>query len=299
MHQAFRIQSFSQLKKIAAGPIEQLVSSQLAQHQPTTPAATNPVNYATRLTMPAVSAGKYKVTGTAIIPTNPFGQNNEVNIMFQFRWYAPRGASMENAPPAKSGINTVIIYADAPGLGGGAGGRALGSSRFINGAVNTVLNHLRKQNPNTKLGKLGLSGFSGGYGPIAEALNKQNLPNLVKVPDAVVVADGIHHGPAGMAPWLDYARLAAQDPSKKFVALHTEIDPVKYPSSTETADYILQQIGLTRQNIDPKYFQGWNVQPKNGAVKGGLTILQIPGNGKQAHWNAAEALPYLWRTLGW
>jgi hypothetical protein len=217
--------------------------------------------------------------------------DGSVNIMFQFRW-------MGGSSPMKAGINTVVVQADAKGLGGGKGAKQLGDPEFINGAIEKILAYLRPQYPNVKLGKLGLSAFSGGYGPIWWAL--ENKDKLIKQPDTVIVADGIHHsvkpGSAAMKPWVEYAQLAAKDPSKKFIVLHSAVDPQKYPSTTQTANYILDALGMQKSKADPNQYKSWNVTPTAAAAKGGFTVMEIPGGDEAAHRAAGQSLPYLWST---
>lgn len=227
----------------------------------------------------------------AHFPENPVAPDGTVNVMFQFRWSS--GAS-----PMNAGINTVIVQGDAKGLGGGEGAKQLGSPQFINDTIKKILDHLKPNYPNVKLGKLGFSAFSGGYGPIWWALKHKD--QLIKQPDIVIVADGIHHGVSsgskGMQPWVDYAQEAAKDPSKKFVVLHTAVDPQKYPSTTQTANYMLDNLGMQRREVASNLYKNWNVAPKSVATKGGFTVMEIPGADKAAHTAAGKALPHLWNT---
>ena len=102
---------------------------------------------------------------------------------------------------------------------------------------------------------LGLSAWSAGYGAVNEILKLSDHGV-----DSVALLDGLHAGfdPAfaGMAsrrplsgvniePIVDFARLA-QRGEKLFVFTHSEVDPVTYPSTRRTADFMLTELGLAR-----------------------------------------------------
>lgn len=282
MRKLGRIKEFRAIKK-DAGIVTDLVRKTLSI-EPEAKSQLDSVKYNPQMLVINANAGAY-------FPENPVSTNGVVNIMFQFRW-------VKSARPTGSGINTVVVFADAAGLGGGSGAKALGDPSFINSTVAKILNHLRKDYPNVKLGKLGLSAFSGGYGPVWWAL--ENKSKLVKEPDAIIISDGIHHstkpGSAGMKPWVEYAQSAAQDPSKRFIILHSGVQPQGYSSTTQTADYILGGIGAARDSATSGYWQSWNIQPTSEAQKGGVTILQIAGKDGNAHMSAGKALPHMWNT---
>ena len=102
---------------------------------------------------------------------------------------------------------------------------------------------------------LGLSAWSAGYGAVNEILKLSNHGV-----DSVALLDGLHAGfdPAfggmnsrrplsglNIEPILDFAR-EAQRGEKLFVFTHSEVDPVTYPSTKRTADFVLSQLGIPR-----------------------------------------------------
>jgi len=284
-----------ELRKIAQsmGIVENFVRSKLKQVAPEQEMEEKKIDYAQMIPIP--TGAKFASAG-AVVPKDPFGPNGEVNIMFQFRWVG--STDLKKAPPSTAGINTVIVYADGKGLGGGKSAYVLGNPKFINNAVSTIINKLKQENPNAKLGKLGFSSFSGGYGPTSVALGK--VDQLVKEPDAVIVADGMHHSTrnnsAGMKPWVNYARKASKDPNKKFVVMHTGVKPQSFTSTTQTANYLLKSLDMQRKEMNPELFR-WNVAPKSGASKGGFHVYEIPGGDGNAHITAGRSLPYMWRSF--
>ena len=79
---------------------------------------------------------------------------------------------------------------------------------------------LSKKFGSVSLGKLSLGSFSAGYGAVGGILSDPAMRDRV---DSVVILDGIHHGQSGkpnqaaMKPWEEYAKMAKNDPNKRFV----------------------------------------------------------------------------------
>lgn len=244
----------------------------------------------------------------AAIPENPFGPNGEVNIMFQFRY-------LQSAPPGVgAGINTVVVYADVS--------KTYGDPNFISQSINTIINYLKKFNPSARLGKYGISAFSGGYYPVELLLRKRDelKQKVGKDLDAVILGDAGHTrlNEAAMSGFIDYAKEAANPQSgKKFVSVHSAIPGVDYrggkkrtyTSTTEHANYILNHLGLERHKVNEDDFENWRLKPKSVAHKGGFTVIQAdddpkrawnpkntnaPGSSGWVHNEIARTLPLVW-----
>ena len=103
---------------------------------------------------------------------------------------------------------------------------------------------------------LGLSAWSAGYGAVNEILKLSDHGV-----DAVALLDGLHAGfdpsvggmPSKLRPLsglniepiLNFA-WQAQRGEKLFVFTHSAVDPVTYPSTTRTADFMLNELGIPR-----------------------------------------------------
>jgi len=105
---------------------------------------------------------------------------------------------------------------------------------------------------NARIRRVALSSWSAGYGAISKILEvRKGIEPL----DAVLVLDGIHCGyvnerrdalnPLQLASFLGAARRAASD-EILFSITHTDIEPRRYASASETASYLLEGIGGTR-----------------------------------------------------
>jgi hypothetical protein len=149
-----------------------------------------------------------------------------------------------------------------------------------------------------------LSGFSAGYGAIRAILRQQ--PDSI---DGILLLDGLHTGyipdrkPIAEGGTLDveklepfrlYARRAAAG-EKRFVFTHSEIFPGTFASTTETAEYLIHDLGLT-----PMPVLRWGplgMQQISEARRGGFVVLGFAGNSAPDHVDHFHALPQFLRLL--
>jgi len=156
---------------------------------------------------------------------------------------------------------------------------------------------------------IALTAWSAGYGAIREILSGTRDYDRVST---VLLLDGLHTDYlAGWEPEASYRpvkinadQLAvflrlAQDAvagKKTFWVLHSEIFPGTFSSTTETADYLLEQLGLKRTPV-----LRWGpvgMQQLSEASKGGLRVLGFAGNSAPDHldfihgfWKWLEEIP--------
>jgi len=144
-------------------------------------------------------------------------------------------------------------------------------------------------NADAHIRHLALMAWSAGYGAVNEIL-KQYTSEI----DAVVLLDGLHaawdqrlargFGPAKVAagpiqPTVEFARLALAG-DKIFVFTHSEIDPMLYPSTSLTARFLLDDLGLSAEPAKPS-------DDPFGLLSAvdvlGLHVWSYRGNDKPAH----------------
>jgi hypothetical protein len=101
-----------------------------------------------------------------------------------------------------------------------------------------------------------ITSFSAGYGSVRAILrDPKNWPMI----DGIVLEDSLHtsYVPDGipgpldttlLKPFVDFAKVATEN-KKRMLIIHSEIYPGTYASTTETADYILDQLGLKRTAV--------------------------------------------------
>ncbi len=230
--------------------------------------------------------------------------NGKYNVFIQIK--SGTGAT-------KAGINTIIVEANANIDGGlsGAYDKLFPNADWAKTALGNIQSALTKYFGNVSLNKLGVGNFSAGYSGADKLLSDPVLKNNIT---DVVSLDGMHYGKSGkinelaMKPWLDFAKSAKNDPNKKFVMLHTSVNPGSYISTTETAQYLLDQLGIKRQPYNnEKTFAG--IKPASIANNGGVSVVQLydkddpytingksnaPGTSGYQHIQAARSLPEIW-----
>ena len=153
-----------------------------------------------------------------------------------------------------------------------------------------------------------LSGFSAGYGAIRSILSEPG--NFERV-NAVLLLDGLHASyiperkvlaegglvdTASLAPFLEFARKAAQPATgKRLLFTHSEIFPGTFVSTTEAADYLLQQLKLKAR---PVLKQGpVGMQQISEARRGNFQVLGFAGNTAPDHVDHFHGLSYFLSRL--
>jgi hypothetical protein len=145
-----------------------------------------------------------------------------------------------------------------------------------------------------------LTGFSAGYGGIRQILRR---PEYFALVNNVLLLDGMHtsYSPEGklladggviLASDIDifvsFAREAVAG-KKSFAITHSEIFPGSYASNTETADYLLAQLGLKRRL---KPLPGpMGMQQLSSLDKRGLHLRGYAGNTARDHVDFLHAMP--------
>lgn len=148
-----------------------------------------------------------------------------------------------------------------------------------------------------------LVGWSAGCGALRELLKQ---PAALARVDRVVAIDGIHtdyvDGKPGplesrletgkLEPWLALAREAMAG-RKRFLVLHTEIFPGTFASTTETADWLLRELGLRRRAVARWGPMGTVLL--SDTRSGRLRVQGFAGNSAPDHVDLLHALPEILR----
>jgi hypothetical protein len=150
-----------------------------------------------------------------------------------------------------------------------------------------------------------LVGWSAGYGAIGQILGQESVKSKVS---AVLLIDGLHTGYEGgkpgpkesalqtksLEPYLNYARQAVEG-SGRMMIVHSEIFPGTYASTTETADWLLQQLNLRRKAV--LRWGPMKTQILGETVAGRLVVRAFAGNSAPDHIDLLHALPELLEEL--
>ncbi len=145
-----------------------------------------------------------------------------------------------------------------------------------------------------------LVGFSAGHGAIRAIL--RDSAHFARV-DNILLLDGMHtsYVPEGtvmekggtldernLEGWVRFAR-AAMEGKKRFVVTHSEIFPGTFASTTETADYLVKQLGLKRTPV-LKWGPG-GMQQLSEVHSGRFMILGFAGNTAPDHIDQLHGMP--------
>ena len=132
-----------------------------------------------------------------------------------------------------------------------------------------------------------LSGFSAGYGAV-RAILRDHADEI----EGVMLLDGMHasypFNPNDVAPFLAFARRAVAG-EKAMVITHSEIFPGTYASTTECADYLIEQLGLKATPV-----LKWGpvgMQQLSEVRAGRLVILGFAGNSAPDHIDHLHGMP--------
>ena len=139
---------------------------------------------------------------------------------------------------------------------------------------------------------LWLSSFSAGYGALRAILGEEALAEQV---DVVLILDGLHSGyrPEGcplaaggvieagqLEPFVRFARRAMAGEVRMLIT-HSEVFPGTFASTTETADYLLDALGLSRRAVLEWGPLGMQQLSETGI--GRLRIMGFAGNSAPDH----------------
>lgn len=148
----------------------------------------------------------------------------------------------------KSAKGQVLVGIDL-GIGSGVYASSFAVPGTFERLIASVEAAVAKKTGNKKahVRKLALSSWSAGYGAVEQILRQ---PAGKKV-DALVLLDSLHAGYADeqarslkvapIQPFIDFARRAAAGKTFMFMS-HSSITPPGYASTTETADFIIQEL---------------------------------------------------------
>jgi len=216
-------------------------------------------------------------TGRVLIPNPP--PRDRYDLLLHFH-----GAEAARKLLAPAGLGLVIAAVDA-GEGSAAYEEAFWGPQALDGLLEAVSNELTGAGgARPTLRHLVVSSWSAGYGAVRQILIHQPWR-----PSAVVLLDSLHASYApgsgaleteGLGPFLELARRAQQSQAVLLVT-HSEIKPPGYASTSETASYLLAQLGAQRRYAGMKPLAG--VEQRTRYDQGGFHVRGYTGSSREAH----------------
>jgi len=150
-----------------------------------------------------------------------------------------------------------------------------------------------------RISRLTVTSFSAGFGGVREILKSEEAYGRI---DALVMADSIHAGFVAdpedrrvnrehMGEFVRFAKDAAQG-RKTLVISHSAIVPPTYASTTETADYLISEVGGERTAVHEEWAEGLTCTSRY--EQGNLRIYGFSGDTGPDH---MKHLHELWRLM--
>jgi len=153
-----------------------------------------------------------------------------------------------------------------------------------------------------KFAPVGLTAWSAGYGAVREILK---VPEYYARVQRVILIDGLHTGyvgdkpgtgasqesqldPDGLQVFLQFARDAVAR-RKQMIVTHSEIFPGTFASTTETTDWLLAQLHLTRTPVVKWGPMG--TQQLSEVRAGDFLLVGYAGNSAPDHVDQLHSLP--------
>lgn len=201
---------------------------------------------------------------------------------------------------ARSDWNAVLVIINFPGLSS-AYSKPFSEDREL-------FEHILEQTYSAATAKTSggwkhiyVSSFSAGYGAVREILK---TPAYFEQIDGIIMADSIYAGlntqelkrvadDENMRDFVQFASLAAMN-KKAFVLSHSA-QPTSYASTTETADYLLNSLNMTR--MPNTSLSTGTLRQTSRAQRGQFVVLGFDGVSGQEHMQHLNHIDTFWGQL--
>ncbi len=219
--------------------------------------------------------------GQMLIPQKlDLDADGKVPVMFHFHGHEPARKEWVQA------LDSAVLVALDLGINSGPYLRKFERAETFEFLMDSVETALEKRlGENLEIGKIGLSSWSAGYGAVQRVLESRFAERV----DSVILLDGLHtsftNGEGArltMAPFVRFAQRASQGETFMHVS-HSSIIPPGYASTTETANYLIWQVGGTPEDRSPRREDPMGLRLIRGYDDGDFHVEGYAGNGKLDH----------------
>jgi hypothetical protein len=204
------------------------------------------------------------------------------DVMFHFHGHEPVRKEWVRV------MDGAVLVGIDLGIGSGAYQNGFASPAVFEALVKSVEKAMAEKTgkKNARVRKVGLSGWSAGYGAISAILDQ---PYGQKVVDTVVLLDGLHTGyqdghpnDLQLEPFHRFAR-AAKAGKKLMFFSHSSIIPPGYASTTETANYLVYKLGGRPSKVNARSSDPWGLELISRYSAGNFHVRGYRGNDKMDH----------------
>lgn len=235
------------------------------------------------------------------IPANMSGQRS-FPLVLHFHgaaWVAHRAAE-------DLGNHTVCAVLNL-GTGSGVYDRAFRMPGALDSLVESIAREVALVTTTRAVAeRVTLTGWSAGHGAIRAILRQPNGATGIYavmlldgmhtsyIPEATPLAAGGMIDSTNLTALTDFARAAVRG-EKRMLVTHSEIFPGTFVSTTETADWMLQSLGLSRQHVLKWGPRG--LQQLSEVRTGHFELMGFAGNSAPDHVDQLHAMPELLKRL--
>jgi len=202
-------------------------------------------------------------------------------------------------PEVAAARNKMAVVSVQAGAGSATYARLFADPRRFEGLL-----HEAEAKAGVRFDRVLLGGWSAGCGAIRQILRD---PEAYARVDAILAIDGIHTdyvdgkpgpleskiGTENLKVWEQWGRDAIAG-RKRAILMHSEIFPGTFASTTETADYLVSQLGLRRRPV--LKWRAMGLQQLSEVRQGKLLLMGFAGNSAPDHVDQLHALP-VWLKL--
>jgi hypothetical protein len=230
--------------------------------------------------------------GTLFVPAGLKARNG-VPVMFFFH-----GGTW--LPEVAAARNRMAVIAIQAGAGSGTYARLFDDPKRFRSLLEDA-----ESKAGIRFGTVTLGGWSAGCGAVRQILK---TPESYARVSAVLLIDGMHTDyldgkpgpleskidPDNLQVWLQLGRDAIAG-RKRVIVTHSEIFPGTYASTTETADYLVGQLGLKLRAV--LKWGPTGSQQLSEASAGRFRLLGFAGNSAPDHVDQLHSLPVFLKSL--
>ncbi|HEX6765597.1 MAG TPA: hypothetical protein VF103_08975 [Polyangiaceae bacterium] len=224
-----------------------------------------------------------RVAGNAqmLVPkAGALSANGEFDVMFHFHGHEPARKEWVQA------MTRPVFVATTLGTGSGPYETTFKEPGAFERMVKSVEQALSTEVRTAKVRRLGLSAWSAGYGAVQEILRQPYGRDRV---DTVVLLDGLHAGYFGdglneaqLEPFVRFAKKAAADQALMVVS-HSSIIPPGYASTTETSNFLIDEVGGRPVRAKPRPSDPMGLDLLDRFDKGGFHVRGYAGGSELDH----------------
>jgi hypothetical protein len=236
---------------------------------------------------PDPGSGRYepwkRIPGNAqmLVPrAGPLNASGEFDVMFHFHGHDPARKEWVQA------MQRPVFVAMTLGIGSGPYESTFRDPAAFERLLKNVEQALSTEVRKAKVRRIGLSAWSAGYGAVQEILRQRTWQNRV---DTVVLLDGMHAGYFGdglnavqLEPFVAFAKRAVANKALMVVS-HSSIIPPGYASTTETANYLINEVGGRPQRAKARPSDPMGLDLLDRFDKGGFHVRGYAGGSELDH----------------